>query len=112
MELDLALIDGLLERIGDGAERVWRRREVPLVARSGVVLGPGPDGDLHELVLVVIVAAEGDRSLAIERPSGRARGAEHAVVLLEDLADLGHGAVAVVGHALDEKERAAGPVPS
>src|SRR5207245_2236722 len=41
-----------------------------------------------------------------ERPTRGAAAAEHAVVLLEDLSDLGDRAVAVVGHSFDEEERA------
>ena len=47
--------------------------------------------------------------LLVEGPTRGAGAAEHAVVLFEDLADLGHRAVAVVGHPFDEVERAAGP---
>src|SRR5258708_7890194 len=48
---------------------------------------------------------QGDDALALERPRGRTRGAEDAVVLLEDLPNLGDRAVAVVRHRLDEKQR-------
>ena len=73
-----------------------------------VVLRAGADGDLHELVLRRVVLLQRDEALALERPARGAGRAEDAVVLLEDLADLGHGAVAVVGHRLDEEERATG----
>ena len=85
---------------------------MPLLAGVGVVLGAGADGDLHELVLGRVALGDHDEALAIERPRGRAGAAEQAVVLLEDLPDLGDGAVAVVGHRLDQEERSGGPLPS
>src|ERR1019366_2283882 len=103
----LGLAGGLLERVADAVERVRRRRQVPLVARVGVVVGAIGDGDLHELVFGGFFA-EDNEALALERPRGGACRAHDAVVLLEDLADLGDRAVSVVGHRLDEEERAGG----
>ena len=80
----------------------------PDLALVGVVLGAGADGDLHQLVLGRGGLVERDETLAIEGPERDAGAAEVAVVLLEDLPDLGDGAVPVVGRALDEEERAVG----
>ena len=56
----------------------------------------------------VDLSDQGREALAIEGPARRASPAEEAVVALEDFSNLGDGAVAVVRHAFDEEERAAG----
>src|SRR5690606_29408422 len=49
-----------------------------------------------------------DHALLLEGPRGRAARAELPAVLVEELADLGGRAVAVVGHHLEEEERPRG----
>ncbi len=58
----------------------------------------------------VALAVDEDDALLLELPGDRSGLAEAAAVLVEGVADLGAGAVAVVGQRLDEDRRAAGPV--
>src|SRR5690606_32503455 len=85
-----------------------RGRDHPRVVLALEVVRSGADGGLEERLLGGRTV-DPDDALVSERPGGGAARAELASVLLEDLADLGGGAVAVVGHDLDDEERAGGP---
>src|SRR2546426_12154741 len=52
-----------------------------------------------------------DHALALEHPRDGARGAEVASLLLEDVADLGAGAVTVIGQDVDQEGDAPGRIP-
>jgi hypothetical protein len=74
------------------------------------VLGPGLQGDLHDPVLVDAVA-EHDQQAAPAEQVGDAAGVGQAAAALGDhVADVGGGAVAVVGQGLDHHRHPAGGV--
>ena len=65
------------------------------------------DGVLVQLLVLVV---DDDNALAVERPADAAVGAETAAVFVKMVADTACGAVAVVGHRLDDDSNAAGAV--
>ena len=73
---------------------------------SADVLRPGVDGD-HQVVLAVALGVDDDHALLVEQVGHRARLAEVAAVLVERVADLGAGAVAVVRRGLHQQRHAA-----
>ena len=75
----------------------------------GDVLGAGLDRG-HEVVLGVPLAVDDDQAALVEEVGDGAGLAEAAAVLAEQVADVGAGAVAVLGHRLDEQRDAAGRV--
>ena len=76
------------------------------VAVGGHVLGAGIDRG-EQVLLAVAVGVDDDHALLLELPGDRARLAEAAAVLVEGVAHLRAGAVAVVGQRLDQDRRAA-----
>ena len=70
------------------------------LAAVGDVVGAGLERHLEELVLGAGALVDGDHALLREHPADAAGLAEVAAVLAEDVADLGDGAVAVVGEDL------------
>ena len=58
------------------SERVGRRGQKPLVAAGRVLLGPGPHGDIHELVLGRARDRDLNDALPLERPPRRRRAAD------------------------------------
>ena len=73
------------------------------------VLGPGVDGG-HQVVLGVARGVHHQLALLLEQVVDRAGLAQVAVELGEGVADLGAGAVAVVGQRVDQQRHPAGPV--
>ena len=75
-------------------------------------VGAGLESVLHDLVLVqvAVLVVDDDDALAVEAPGHAAGGAHVAVVLVEGVAHVGGGAVAVIGHGLDDDGDAAGAV--
>jgi len=74
------------------------------------VLGSGLQGLFHQRLLVHGLAVQRDVAPFLEHPGDTAAGAQTAAVLGEDVPDLRHGAVFVVGEGLDEDRRTPGPV--
>ena len=60
------------------------------------------EGEVHQLLFVDLVRGDGDVAAGLEHVGHAAGGAQVAAVLGEDVADLGDGAVAVVGRAFDQ----------
>ena len=73
---------------------------------SADVLRAGVDRD-HQVVLGVALGVDDHDALLVEQVGDGPRLAEVAAVALEDVADLGARAVAVVGHRLDQQRDAA-----
>ena len=92
------------------AERVRIAGDFEFVAASLHVVGAGFQGDLHQLVFVHFVGRDDEQPLALEHPGHAAGGAELAVEHLEDLANLGGRAIAVVGEDFAHHGHAAGAV--
>src|SRR3954454_3266525 len=99
-----------LERVADGHEVARVGGDLPLGAVLGDVLGAAGQGQLHELVLVHALPIEQHDPLAVELPGDAAGRAQRAAVLGEDVAQVGRGAVAVVGEDGGDHGHAAGPV--
>ena len=75
----------------------------------GDVLGARLDRR-HEVVLGVALAVDDDEAAFVEEVGDRPGLAEDGAVLAEQVADVGAGAVAVLGHGLDQQRDAAGRV--
>src|SRR5690606_3740989 len=95
----------------DLEQRLYGGHDQPDIAVIPVVLRAGLERHFHQAVLADVRLVERDGSRAVEGPASRAARAEGAPVLLEQTAQLGCGAVAIVGHALDQEERAARASP-
>ena len=76
---------------------------------GGDVLRAGLDRG-HEVVLGVALGVDEDQAALVEEVGDRAGRAEAAAVLGQQVAHVGAGAVAVLGHRLDEQGDAAGAV--
>ena len=100
---------GLLERGADGGQRRGLGRHLEQVAVLADVVGAGVDRR-DQVVLVVALAIDDDDALLLELPGDRARLAEAPAGLVECVADLGAGAIAVVGERIDQDRGAAGAV--
>ena len=96
----LDLDAGLVERGAHGGQRRRLAEDLEHVVVRRDVLGAGVDGD-HQVVLGVALAVDDDQAALVEEVGDRAGLAEAAAVLGEHVADLGAGAVAVVGDRLD-----------
>ena len=105
----LDLDPGGLERAADGGEVGGLGGHLEHVAVRSDVVGAGVDRR-DQVVLGVALAVDEDHALLLELPGDRARLAEAAAGLVEGVADLRAGAVAVVGQRVDEDRRAAGAV--
>ena len=105
----LHLDPGLLERGAHGGQVGRLAEDLEHVVVEHDVLGAGVDRD-HQVVLGVALAVDHDDALLVEQVGDGAGLAEVAAVLGEGVADLGAGAVAVVGQRLDEDRDAAGAV--
>ena len=88
---------GRFEGRQHAGERVGLGDHFVLVAVDAHVVGAGFEGELHEGVFLDLVAGDARDALAVEHPGDAAGGAELAAGELEDLADFGGRAVAVVG---------------
>src|SRR5918993_1983143 len=96
-----------LERLRDLGERTLLAIDlVPVLARGDVV-GAGLDRRLEHGVGVGRLGVELDHAHPVEQEGDRAGLGEVAAALREHGADAGGGAVAVVGHRLDNEGRAA-----
>ena len=96
----------LVERGAHAARSLGSHSTSKTSSSSDDVLGAGVDGR-HQVVLVVVLAVDDDHALLVEQVGDGAVLAEAAAVLGEDVADLGAGAVAVVGQRLDQDRHAA-----
>src|SRR5690606_15145866 len=107
---DLGLEPGRLEAALEGPE-IGRRAEDldPALVVRGDVLRARLDGGFHHRVLGG-AGSEQELAAVRELERDRAVGAEVPVVLGEGMADLGDGAGAVVGQAVDDHRGAAGAV--
>ena len=74
------------------------------------VIGAGIEDHLHEGVLGGLLGGDGDHPSGLEHVGHAARVAEVAVVLREEVADLGDGADTIDGRALDEEGDTSGAV--
>ena len=102
----LELDPRLDERLAHGGEVGGLGEDLEDVLVLVDVLGAGLDRG-HEVVLGVLLGVDDDDALLVEEVGDRAGLAEVAAVLGEQVADLRPGAVAVVGHRLDEHRDAA-----
>ena len=66
------------------------------------VLGACVEGDFEQFVLVDAGGLDGDLAFALEQERDVAGAAQFAAAAVEDLADFAAGAVAVVGHDVDQ----------
>src|SRR3954452_19257942 len=105
----LGLDAGLDQRFAHPRQGRRFREDLEDVVVARDVLGAGVDGD-DEVVLRPARAVDDDHALLVEEVADRARLAEVAAVLGEQVADLGSRAVAVVRQRLDEEGDAAGAV--
>ena len=79
-----------------------RRRQHPLVALVGEVLGAGIEGDSHQLVLADALR-DHHHALAVELPRDGSGLGHRPAVAGEEGADVGAGAVSVVGQGLHDE---------
>ena len=106
---DCELHPGLLERRAHRGEVGRLGDDLEDVLLDGDVLGAGLDRR-HEVVLGVALGVDDDQPALVEQVGDGARLAEAAAVLGQQVAHVGAGAVAVLGHRLDEQRDAAGAV--
>ena len=102
----------LLESLDDVVERVGVGRDLEDVILGVEIVGTGVERIHHDGVLVVVsvLVVDDDDALAVERPADAALRAHALAVLIEVVADLRRGALAVVGQCLDDDGHAAGAV--
>ena len=74
------------------------------------VLGAGVHGNHEDLVVVNLVARDDDDPFALEHPLDASGSAHVAAELLEDVADVGDGALGVVGEDTDHERDSVGSV--
>ena len=122
-ELDVVLGDHLdggagkdialaLQGGGDGVEVIRGGGDLEHIAVGGEVLRAAVQGVHHDglLVQVALLVVDDDDALLVEAPADAAGGAQVPTVLVEEVADLGGGAVAVVGEGLHDDGHAAGTI--
>ena len=102
----------LLEGLDDVVERVGVGRDLEDVILGVEIVGTGVERIHHDgiLVVVAVLVVDDDDTLAVERPADAALRAHALAVLIEVVADLRRGALAVVGQCLDDDGHAAGAV--
>ena len=123
LELDVGLRDEadvradegvvlLLEGLDDVVECVGVGRDLEDVVLGVEIVGTGVERIHHDgvLVVVAVLVVDDDDALAVERPADAALRAHALAVLIEVMADLRCGALAVVGQCLDDDGHAAGTV--
>ena len=103
--LGLERLDNIVEAVGIGGD-----------LKDGAVgldvLGAGVERVHHDglLVELLVLVVDDDHALAVEGPADAALCAHALAELIEIVADLGGGALAVVGQRLDDDGRTAGAV--
>ena len=102
----------LLQGLGDGVEVVGLTGDLKDRAVGLEVGGAGVQGVHHHrlLVQVAVLVVDDNDALAVKTPTDAAAGAHVPAVLVEKVADLRGGAVAVVGEGLHDNGHAAGAV--
>ena len=101
---------GAFERRFHALEALGGRKDLVVVAVLAHVLRAGAEDHLEQPLLVRGALLDDEVSLAMEHPGDRAVLPQVPAVLREDVPELGHGAVAVVGQDAHEQRHAAGPV--
>src|SRR5262244_2739101 len=91
-----------LEGVADGLHVVRGRRDLVDFLDRPHVGGAGFEGLLEDLVLLGLLGIDLDHASAIEHPGYASRRAHASALLLEDVPDLGAGAVLVVGENAHE----------
>src|SRR5512142_1360825 len=91
-----------LDRLAHGGERLRRRGDAEARAVALDVVRSALGRGERDVVLAEAVGVHEDHPAPLEQPGDRARAAEVAVVLRERRADVGRGAVPVVGQRLDD----------
>src|SRR5699024_7502366 len=99
-----------LQRVADGREAVGIGGDLGGVLARVKVLGAGVQGVHHGLVGVLVLQRDVDDALLGEQEAHTAQCAQVAAVLIKIVAQVGGGAVAVVGQGLDHDGHAAGAV--
>src|SRR5215218_1716005 len=97
------------ERFPDAGQGGRLADHPQLVLVLAHILGAGVDRP-DQIVLAVAAAVDDDRPHFLEDPGDGARLSEAAAVLGEGVANLGAGAVAIVGQRLDQHRDPGGPV--
>ena len=102
----------VLERLGDGVEVVGGGIDGEAVLLRLEVGGARVERVHHDgvLVEVAVFIVDDDDALLVEHPRHAAGRAEAAAEFVEVMAHVARGAVAVVGHCLDDHGNAAGAV--
>ena len=102
----------LLEGLDDVVERVGVGRDLEDVILGVEIVGTGVERIHHDgiLVVVAVLVVDDDDALAVERPADAALRAHALAVLIEVVADLRCGALAVVGQRFDDDSHTAGAV--
>ncbi len=86
------------------------RQDFPAFAVVAQIVGAGVENDAHELVFAGLILGKQNLALALEHPGDAALFAEVAAVLGKHVADLAHGAIAIVGGDHHQNRGAAGAV--
>ena len=106
----LRLAEFLFERFGDLVERRVGAIDLVAVLARHHIVGAGLDGGVQHGVGIRDLGLEFHQAHMVEHERDRAGFGEVAAALGEIGADVGGGAVAVVGHRLDDQRDAAGAV--
>src|SRR6185312_2133831 len=102
----LVLDPGLLQCSDDGAQVGGLGVDLEVLAGLLDLVGAGLEDGQEDVVLGQVLRGQRDDALAGEQVGDRARVGDGAAVARDGQADLGGGAVLVVGQALDEQRRA------
>lgn len=105
------LVALVFERLGDGVDVVGVSVDGE-AAFLGLEIGRACVERVHHdgvLVQLLVLVVDDDNALAVERPADAALRAHALAVLIEVVADLRRGALAVVGQCLDDDATPPGP---
>src|SRR3954468_7141265 len=105
----LAFAEQRLERLCDGVQVLDTGPDAVAVLVGPDVAPPRLDGRFQNLVGIARTRRIFDEAEPLEPMADAAAGAEIAAILGESSADVGRGAVAVVGQRLDDDRDSAGP---